>query len=440
MNVMKATAEKAADGFVTLEVEVEAEKFASALEKAYRQVVGKYLVPGFRRGKTPRPVLERFIGKDRLYQDAINEMIPEAYQQAVEDTGIKPLDQPEVEVSQAEEGKPVIFTARVMVEPDVKLGEYKGIEVKRPTITVNSGDVDQQLEKMRDYHAKLLTVEEGAVREGDYLIIDFKGTVDGQPFEGGEASDYAFHLGEGQMLSDFEKQLVGLPVGGSGTVVITFPESYGKENLSGKEASFDVTVKEIKRKELADLDDEFARDVSEHDSLEELRTEIENSLRENGVRLANSGISQDLRDKVVLGAEIEVPPALVDAQFALMKSDLDNRITGMGLSLEEYLKYTESTEEDMLSNLRESAEQEIRATLVLSAIAREEGISVSQDEVKGKIEELSVGSGKSPEDVMKLFEEKGEIPHMRNTLLREKVLDFLREQAVYVDEDAPHIQ
>ncbi|HUW65723.1 MAG TPA: trigger factor [Spirochaetia bacterium] len=434
---MKATAEKTPDGFVTLEVEVEAEKFSKAVEKAYRQLVGNYLIPGFRRGKTPRPVLERFIGKDRLYQDAINQMIPEAYHKAVEDTGIKPMDQPEVEVSQAEEGKPVIFKARVMVEPEVKLGEYKGIEVKRPAVIVNPGEVEQQLEKMRDYHAKLLTVEEGTVQSGDYLIIDFKGTIDGQPFEGGEAQDYAFHLGEGQMLSDFEQQLIGLPPGGNGKVVITFPESYGKEDLAGKEASFDVSLKDVKRKELAPLDDEFARDVSEHDSLEELRAEIENRLRENAGRLAISSINQALRDAVVQSASVEVPAALVDSQFNLMKNDMDDQITRMGLSLEDYLKYTGSTEEKMLSDMRESAEKEIRGTLVLTAIAREEGVSVSPDEIGARIGELARSSGKKPEDVMKLFEEKGEISYMRDTLLREKVLSFLREHAVYIDEDAP---
>ncbi|MDA8335149.1 MAG: trigger factor [Peptococcaceae bacterium] len=434
---MKATAEKSPDGFVTLEIEIEAEKFAKAVEKAYRQVVGNYLVPGFRRGKTPRPVLERFIGKDRLYEDAINQMIPEAYREAVADTGIKPLNQPKVEVSQAEEGKPVVFKARVMVEPDVKLGEYKGIEVKRPAITIRPEDVDRQLEKMRDLHAKLLTVEEGTVQEGDYLIIDFQGTIDGQPFEGGESADFSFQLGGGQMLPDFERQLTGLPVGGNGKVVITFPDSYPKEGLAGKEASFEVTVKDIKRKELAPLDDEFAKDVSEHDFLEELRSEIENRLRDNAERAAVSRASQILMDAVVERAVVDVPSVLVDSQFNMMKNDLDNQVSQMGMSMEQYLKYAGTTQEQMLADMRRRAGKDIRVSLVLTAVGRAEGISVSPDDIADRIAQLARTSNKTPGDVTKLFEEKGEIPYLRDTLLREKVLAFLREHAVYIDEDTP---
>jgi len=434
---MKATAEKADDGFVTLEVEVEAEQFVKAVNKVYRQLAGKYAVPGFRRGKTPRPVLERFIGKERVYEDAINEVIPQAYREAVADTGIRPMDQPEVEVSQAEEGKPVIFKARVMVEPDVELGEYRGIEVRRPRVAVTPADVDRELARMRDYHAKLLTIEEGTVEEGDYLIIDFHGTIDGQPFEGGDAADYPLHLGEGQMLTDFERQLIGHAPGETVPAVITFPESYAKEDLAGKEASFTVTIKDVKRKELAPLDDEFARDVSEHDTLEELRAEIENRLRENANRAADSAVIRALREAVLERAAVDVPAALVEGQYALMKNDLDDQITRMGLTGEKYLELTGTTGDKLEADMREAAAREVRLGLILAAIARRENIVVTPEEVAGRITAMAVAAGKKPEDMLKLFEEKGEIPYVRDSLQRDKVLAFLREHAAMIDEEPP---
>src|SRR5450830_1064090 len=262
---MKANAERIEKNTVLLEIEVDVEQFDQAMEKAYRSLVQKFTVPGFRKGKTPRQVFERFVGKGAILEEAMDAVIPEAYYEAVAETGIEPIDQPKVDIVQAEEGKPVVFKATVQVKPEVILAQYKEVEVNKPSTEVPDEEVVKSIERLQQRHAKLITLEEGTIEKGDVAVLDFLGKVNEVPFKGGEGRDYTLEIGSGSFIEGFEDQLIGIKIGETNDINVTFPEKYQAEELAGEDAVFTVTVKGIKRKELADLDDEFAKDVSEFD-------------------------------------------------------------------------------------------------------------------------------------------------------------------------------
>src|SRR5690606_35721805 len=281
---MKASWEKTENNQGVLTVEVDGETVEKALNQAFRKVVKRVTVPGFRKGKVPRAIFERRFGVEVLYEDALDILLPDAYASAVKETGIEPVDRPEIEIEQMEKGKPLIFKATVTVKPEVKLGEYKGLEVPKKDFEVKPEDVDAELEAMRKRQGQLEAVEDGTVEKGDRVIIDFEGTIDGKPFEGGKADGFSLEVGSGRMIPGFEDQLIGMKPGEEKTITVTFPEDYHVKELSGKEASFRIKLHEIKRLRLPELDDEFAQDVSEFDTLEELKKDIENKLKERAKR------------------------------------------------------------------------------------------------------------------------------------------------------------
>jgi len=429
---MKATAEKLEKNTVLLEVEVEPEKFNQAIDQAYKKIVKKVNIPGFRKGKAPRIILERYVGKKALYDEAVEIIIPDAYISAVEDTGIEPVAQPDLELVQLEEGKPVVFKAKVVVKPEVKLGQYAGLEINDPDKEVSDQDVQNELERLRNRHAKLITLEEGAVEQGDLAVINFEGKVDDVPFEGGKADDYTLEIGSGSFIPGFEEAIVGMTISETRDISVNFPEDYGREELAGKPAVFTVTVKSLKRKELAVLDDEFAKDVSEFDTLEELRSDLANKLKQAAEEKAKGQIRRDVVDKAVENAEIDIPEEMIESRVEEMIRNMDQRLSGQGVSLEKYLTYTNSDLDTLKERMRPDAEQGVRQTLVLDAIAKAESLAVGEDEVSAEISRMSGEMKQDPEVIRKILEGQNQVDFIKESILRDKTIDLLVGKAVLV--------
>ena len=431
---MKANAERIEKNTVLLEIEVDAEQFSSAVEKAYRKMVKNVNIPGFRKGKTPRPILERYVGKEVLYEEAMEVLVPEAYYQAVLDTGIEPIDQPKVEVLQAEEGKSVIFKATVQVKPEVNLGQYKGLEIGKPPVEVSEEDVEKELVRLQNRHAKLLTLEEGTVENGDIAVIDFLGKVDGEPFKGGEGKDYSLEVGSRSFIEGFEDQLVGMTVGETKDIQATFPEKYHAEELAGKEAVFTATVKEIKRKELASLDDEFAKDVSEFDTIEELRGDIKNKLKHAAENKVENQVRQEAVNKAVDSAELEVPSVMIESQLMQMMSDMETRLNNQRISIKDYFMYTDSTPEQLRDQMMPEAERSVKTRLVLSAIAKAEDIKAGDEEIKEEARKIAALYKQDWEEFYTKLEREGQLGMLVDRLIVEKTVRLLVDNAVINEE------
>lgn len=426
---MKANAERIEKNTVLLEIEVDAEQFDQAIDKAYRNMVQKVNVPGFRKGKTPRPIFERFIGKEAIMEEAMEAVVPEAYYQAVAETGIEPIEQPKVDVVQAEAGKPVVFKATVQVKPEVILGQYKEVEVNKPSTEVSDEEVAKSLEKLQQRHAQLLTLEEGTIEKGDVTTLDFLGKVDGEPFKGGEGRDYNLEIGSGSFIEGFEDQLIGVSIGETKDLNVTFPEKYQAEELAGKDAVFTVTVKGIKRKELADLDDEFAKDVSEFDTLEELKTDIKNKLKDAAEDRAKYQVRQDIVSKIVDSIEVEMPAPMVDTQLSDMIHNLEGRLSSQGITLENYLKFANTTMEDLKEKMQPDAVWTAKMNLVMETIAKVEDIKANDEEIKEETEKIASYYNKELDEFQKMLENQGQLDFIIDQIVREKTLQFLADNA-----------
>lgn len=431
---MKANAERIEKNTVQLEIEVEAEQFDQAIDKAYRRLVQKYSVPGFRKGKTPRPIFERYVGKGVILEEAMESVVPEAYYKAVEETGIEPVDQPKVDVVQAEEGKPVVFKATVLVKPEVILGQYKEVEVKKPSTDVPEEEVNKALERLQQRHAKIVTMDEGIVNKGDTAVIDFIGKVDGVPFKGGEGKDYSLEIGSGTFIPGFEDQLVDVLVGETTDVKVTFPENYQAAELAGKDAVFTVTVKSLRRKELADLDDEFAKDVSEFDTLEELRADISNKLKEAAEERAKFQIRQEIVSKIVDCTEIEVPAPMVESQMEDMLRNLEGRINSQGMTMENYLQFMNTTIEDFREKMQPDAVWAAKMNLVMEAIAKAEDIKATEEEIKEETAKIARYYNQEEEPLEKVLS-RGQLDYITDQIVREKTLQFLADNAKVIEGD-----
>lgn len=386
---MEAKMEKIDVNVVKFEVKVEAAKFSEALTKAYKKNVKKFNVPGFRKGKVPMNVVKQYYGLGVLLEDAVNFAIEESYSEVLKENNIIPVDYPKVDVVQVEEGKDFIYTAEVTVYPEVELGEYKGLSVEKKTYEVTEEEVSKKLKEMQEKNARVETKEEGTVENGNIAVIDFKGFIDDVAFEGGEGKDYPLEIGSGSFIDNFEEQLIGLKVGESKDVNVTFPEAYGKEDLNGKPAKFEVTVKEIKVKELPALDDEFAKEVSEFDTLEELKADLkEKAVKANELR-AKREMEEKVINAVVDNAKVEIPEAVINREVENMVRDLEMRLGQQGLSLEQYYEFTGSTEDKMKSYMKENAERKVKTDLVMSAVTEAEAIEATEEELKAKAEEVA---------------------------------------------------
>ncbi|MTI81552.1 MAG: trigger factor [Firmicutes bacterium] len=432
---MKATAEKLEKNEVMLEIEVDADRFSKAVNNAAKKVARQVNIPGFRKGKAPKVIVERYVGKDALHQEAVEEIFPKAFQDAIEETGISPIGQPDVESLDAEEGKPLVIKLKVAVKPEVKLGEYKGFDIEKQSVEVTDDDVQKELENMQNRHAQLITIEDGELQDGDTAMIDFNGSIDGEEFEGGQAENYSLVIGSGTFIPGFEEQLVGMKPEEEKDVKVSFPEDYHAEEMAGKEALFKTKLNSIKRKELAPLDDEFAKDVSEFDTIEELKADVLNKLKEEKERMANSTVSRDVVDKAVENAEVEIPKAMVDQRIDEMVQNMESRLQSQGLGLEQYLQYTNSSMEEFKEKMRDDAEKEVRRELVLEEIAKVEDVNVSDDEVDAEIAMMAPQFQQEPEQLKLTLESIGNLNVIKEDILKRKVMDHLTEQANIIEKN-----
>lgn len=386
---MEAKMEKIEANVVKFEVRVEAEKFTDALNKAYNKNKKNFNIPGFRKGKVPMAMVKKHYGVEVLFEDAINTVISETYPKLVEENDLKPVDFPKVDVIEIGEGKDLVYTAEVTVYPEIELGQYKGLSVKRKEAKVEDSEVESQLESMQAQNARIETKEEGSVEKGDIAVIDFKGFIDGVAFAGGEGHDYSLEIGSGSFIDNFEDQLIGMSVDEEKEVKVKFPENYGTEDLNGKEATFEVKVKEIKVKELPALDDEFAKEVSEFNTLDELKADITSKLEESKKATFEREFEDELITAVIENSKMDVPEVMVEKEIDNMVRDLEARLNQQGLSLEQYMQFTGNTEEKMRSYMKENADKKVKADLVLEAIAKAENIEATEEEVKEKATEIA---------------------------------------------------
>ena len=425
---MEAKMERVETNVVKFEVRVEAAKFNEALTKAYKKNVNKFNVPGFRKGKVPMAMVKKYYGVEVLYDDAINTLIDSTYSEVLNENNIKPVDYPQVDIVEVGEGKDLVYTATVTVYPEVELGEYKGVEAKKPVYEVSEEEVENQVKAMAEKNARVETKTEGEVENGNIAVIDFKGFVDEVAFEGGEGKDYSLEIGSHTFIDNFEEQLVGAKVGEERTVTVTFPENYGKEELNGKEAKFEVTVKEIKVKELPSLDDEFAKEVSEFDTIAEVKEDIRKKLEKANEDKAKREFEEAVIGSVVENAKMEIPDAMVERELKNMMQDLENKLKYQGLTLEQYYAFTGSNEESMKSYMRDGALNKIKTELVLEKVAEVEKIEASEDELKEKAMEIAkMYSAGNEEEKMADMILKSQGSLLKVDVVNQKTVDFLIE-------------
>lgn len=423
--------DKVEPNVVKFEIEVAAEEFEEGLEKAFKKNAGRFNVPGFRKGKAPRAVVERHYGEQILYKDAINFICPEAYEKAVKENNIKPVDVPEIDIVQIGKGKAFIFTATVTVKPEVELGEYKGIEVTKKKAEVTDEDVEQEIENIREKNSRLVTVEGRAVQNGDTVIIDFEGFIDGKPFEGGKGTKWNLVIGSEQFVAGFEEQLVGAAAGEERDVQVMFPEDYYGKDLAGKSAVFKVKVHEIKKKELPVIDDEFAKDVSEFETLEELKQSLKEKLLEREERKIKSEIEDSIVEKVTKNSSVTIPAVMIEKQIDSILQDFDMRLRLQGITLEKYLEMSNINHQDFRKQFEERAREEVKTQLVLEKIADDEGISASDAEYEEELEKQAKNYRYSVEDFKKHLTDE-DIEYIKSRIAIGKTIDFLVEQAKMV--------
>jgi len=429
---MKATTEKIEKTKVQMTIEIPVDEFETSLQKAYRTVVNKVNIPGFRKGKAPRRILENMYGKEILLEDALQEAVPRAYIQALAENKeeFSPVSEPSYEMVETEIGKPIIFKAAFDIKPEVKLSSYKGMKLQKTSVQATEEMVDEEIAKMRKRYAKMIE-SQGPSVEGDTLLIDFVGKVDGEAFEGGTATDHRLTLGSGAFIPGFEDQLIGINKGDKKEVNVTFPEDYQAEELKGKQAVFDVTVKEIKQTELSPLDDEFAKDVSEFDSLQDLKRDIENKLKEKLTKEAEYALREAAINKVSEEAEMEIPQSMIDRRTNDMIEEFANRLQQQGLSMDYYLQATGGSFDALKAIYEPNARKAVRADLALEAVIREENIACSDEELNQEIEKIASQYQQETANIRRAFEMQGHIPALEFGIKAEKAVDLLLKEAVY---------
>lgn len=425
MSLQVETLEK---NMAKLTIEVPAEEFEKAIEKAYQKNKGKMSVPGFRKGKVPRKMIEKMYGTGIFYEDAANIIIPEAYANEIENCELEIVSQPSIDVVQIESGKSFIFTAEVATKPEVELGEYKGVQVERKAVEVTDEEVDKALEEERDKQSRMVPVEGRAVENGDMVTIDFEGFVDGVAFEGGKGTDYPLTIGSHSFIDTFEDQLVGKNVGEEVEVNVTFPEQYQAEELQGKPAMFKVAIKEIKAKELPELDDDFAQDVSDFDTLAEYKEDLKKKLVEKKEEEAKEAFEEAVVEAVVSNAKMEIPAPMVDLQVKTMADNFARRITSQGLSMEQYMQFTGMTPEKLEEQMRPQALKTIESRLVLEAIVKAENIQATDEELDKELEKMASMYQMEVEKLKELISDK-EKDSMKLDIAVQKAVDFIVEQA-----------
>ena len=428
---MSLQVEKLEKNMAKLTVEVPAEQFEKAIKKAFNKNKNRFNIPGFRKGKAPQAMIEKMYGVGVFYEDAADEAITETCMKAMDESGLEIESRPEVAVEQIGKDKPFIYTALVAVRPEVTLGEYKGIEVEKADASVTAEDVDAELKKVQEQNARLLNVEDRPVADGDKTVIDFEGFVDGKTFDGGKAEDYDLTIGSHSFIDTFEEQLIGKNIGEECEVNVTFPAEYHAAELANKPATFKVTVKEIKVKEIPELNDEFAGEVSEFETLDEYKKDIEAKLSEKKQKEAATENENRVVEKVVAGATMEIPEPMIDGQVENMLQDTARRMQSQGLNLELYLKYTGMTLDQMKENMRPQAVKRIETRLVLEEVVKQENIEVSDERLDEEIAKMAAAY-QMEADKLKEYMSEQDKKQMKEDLAVQEAVDFLVAEAKLV--------
>ncbi len=413
---------------VTLKVVVEAAKFEEAINKAYGKMKSRFNIQGFRKGKAPRKIVEKYYGVEVFYEEAFNIAFPEAYEAALKEHNIDPVDHPHIDIEDINAGEDVVFTAEVEVMPEFEVKDYKGIEVEKKEYNVQEEDVQKELDALVEKNARMITVEDRPVKEQDMVIIDYKGMIDGVAFEGGTAEKQSLTIGSGQFIPGFEDQLVGKNIGEEVDVNVTFPEEYHSEELAGKAAIFEVKIHEIKEKELPVLDDEFAKDVSEFDTLEELKNDLRNNLEEDAKNRAEQDLRNSVIEAVASKVEIEIPDAVIQRQIDNMLADFDYRLQFQGLNLEYYYQLTGTKEEDLREQMKADATQTVKNEVILEAIGKQENIVATEEELAEQLEKMSKQYNQELEKLKASLRES-DLNAIKEGIIIRKTVDFLVENA-----------
>lgn len=425
---MSYTLENVEKNKVKLTIEVASELFEEGMKKSYRKNVKYINVPGFRKGKAPRKMIEKMYGPAVFYEDAVNFIIPDAYDEAVKEADIHPVSQPEIDiVTIGEADKPFVFSALVFTKPEVVLGTYKGVEIEKVEYEVKDKDVDAELASMREKNSRMVTVEDRAAKDGDIATIDYEGFADGNAFAGGKGTDYDLTLGSGTFIPGFEEQIVGKNIGEEFDVNVKFPEEYHAEDLKGKDAVFKVKLKGIKVKELPELDDELAKDVSEFDTLDELKADIRQKLEKSAADKTKAEIENKALEAAVEGATIDLPECMIDNQVEKMFEDYAYRLSSQGIDMKMYLQYTQMTEEQLKEQMKPSAKQQVLGSLVLEQIAKEENIEASDEDLEKEFDKIAEAYKMEKDKVRELM--NANIEAMKQDIVTNKALDLLAENA-----------
>ena len=416
--------EKLEKSMVELQFSIDAETFKAAVNNAFKREGKKYAIPGFRKGKAPRHMIEKMYGSDIFHYDAVNDLFPEAYEAAVKEAKIDVVGRPDPEVVSMSEADGVVLKVKVAVKPEVELGEYAGLTVTKEAKNVNEADVDAEVKRMQDRNGRLLT-REGAAENGDTVDIDFEGFVDGKAFEGGKAEHYSLVLGSGSFIPGFEDQVVGHSAGEEFDVNVKFPEEYGAAELAGKDATFKIKLHEVKYKELPALDDDFAKDVSEYDTLDELKDSIRNNIKTNLDKQAEQKVENELMDQVIANMKADIPDAMVDSRIDELVQDFEYRISQQGLKLADYLKYMGMNIEQFRAQFKEQADKQVKMRLAMEAIVAKEGITASDEEFEEEVKRIAAAYKKEADKVKSIVDAAA----VKADLAINKAIDFVKEKA-----------
>ena len=416
--------EKLEKSMVELQFSIDAETFKAAVNNAFKREGKKYAIPGFRKGKAPRHMIEKMYGSDIFHYDAVNDLFPEAYEAAVKEAKIDVVGRPDPEVVSMSEADGVVLKVKVAVKPEVELGEYAGLTVTKEAKNVNEADVDAEVKRMQDRNGRLLT-REGAAENGDTVDIDFEGFVDGKAFEGGKAEHYSLVLGSGSFIPGFEDQVVGHSAGEEFDVNVKFPEEYGAAELAGKDATFKIKLHEVKYKELPALDDDFAKDVSEYDTLDELKDSIRNNIKTNLDKQAEQKVENDLMDQVITNMKADIPDAMVDSRIDELVQDFEYRISQQGLKLADYLKYMGMNIEQCRAQFKEQADKQVKMRLAMEAIVAKEGITASDEEFEEEVKRIADAYKMEADKVKSIVDAAA----VKADLAINKAIDFVKEKA-----------
>ena len=425
---MSTTVEKIASNKVKLSFDIDSAKFDEAMGKAYLKVRNQVTIPGFRKGKAPRKMIENMYGEGVFYDEAFDLIFDEVYGPAVDENKIEVVDRPEIEIQEIGAGKNLKFTCEVFVKPDVTLGEYKGVSVKKETTVVTDVEVDARVEEERNKQATEIQVEDRAVAEGDTVNLDYAGTVDGVAFAGGTAQDQTLKIGSGSFIPGFEEQMIGMNIGEEKDLQVTFPEKYHAEELAGKAAVFHVKVNSITETQLPALDDDFAKDISEFDTLEEYKADIRAKLEAQAAERDNNNFTNAVIEKVLENATVEIPEAMIERQIDSMMRDFEYRLMGNGLKLDDFLKYTGSDMKTFRENYRGQAEKSVKAHLVLEAIEKAEAIDATQEQIDKQLEAFAAQTGKTVEEFKASLSES-DIEYFKADAIRDNCVKFLADNA-----------